>query len=563
MSQNGPRFTGIGQRVEEARHERGLTRKELATAIGATLWMVEEIEDGKTDPTRLLPAIAKATDRQEVWLVGGARIGALQPDGPTPSVKNSSEETSRRAFGMAGRNGLLGSIAVLVVIRFFTEVFGFLPGAGNFIDIPLLGLLAVMAALQSRAKPSKTRGISPFALPASAFFAIAAASALMNSSRVEPAPTLVFLYGFLAPIAFYYVAYHLWSPGESFALSRLLVGLGVLEFAVVVFVDLPRFAAERNPDVISGTFGNNAYQLVFFLIMFAALVAGIATFEQDRLTARLAPLLLGGTFLVIFLAQYRALLVTTAVSVIAVALLLGVVRGRGFVAGVFAIVALALALSYVASHFPTTKFGPTVVALRENPMVFIDARLAPFGPLLQLYSDRPEFIPIGTGPGTYSSRAWRTFADVGDPASAEGAEQPYASALMGGRAYHTDVSDKYVLPRIRNTQALLGSKVATAPFSSYTSLLAEVGLLGFTSMLIIYVLGFAHATRLALSTMRRARPGDSLPALALAGAISFLVLLQMGFLDNWLEVARVTVPTWILLGVVTKEVHARPADGVQ
>jgi hypothetical protein len=39
--------------------------------------------------------------------------------------------------------------------------------------------------------------------------------------------------------------------------------------------------------------------------------------------------------------------------------------------------------------------------------------------------------------------------------------------------------------------------------------------------------------------------------------MALFVLLQMGFLENWLEVARVTFPTWILLAVATKEFRAR------
>jgi DNA-binding XRE family transcriptional regulator len=557
----------VGERIQEARQKRGLTRKALATSIGVNLWMVEKLESGERDPDELLGSIAEATDQGRGWLAhGGASPprGEAFPDIRLPSAVGDegagsdgvvADEMPRRRPTMA-RNAILFSLALLLVVRFFTEVFGFLPAAGNFIDIPLLGLLALLAATQKRDTHLIARR-SSFMLPVFAFVLICTASVLANGTRVEPAPVLVFLYGFLGPVGFYLATYRLWPAGEAIALSRLLIGLGVLELLVVVAIDLPRFATSGNPDTISGTFGNNAYQLVFFLILFAALVAGIATFEAGTLTARLAPFLLGGAFLVIFLAQYRALLVATAICIVATALMLGVVRGRGFATGVIAILLLVVALSYVASHFPTTKFKPTVEAIRQNPKVFVDARLAPFDSLLKLYSDSPQFVPVGTGPGTYSSRAWRTFADVGDPANAEGAEQHYASVIMGGRAYHTDVSDKYVLPQIKNTQALLGSRVATAPYSSYTSLLAEVGLLGFLTIIAIYGLAIGKAVRLALTTMRDATTNDPLPALALATAISFLLLLQMGFLDNWLEVPRVTVPAWLILGVVTKEVDAR------
>jgi hypothetical protein len=73
----------------------------------------------------------------------------------------------------------------------------------------------------------------------------------------------------------------------------------------------------------------------------------------------------------------------------------------------------------------------------------------------------------------------------------------------------------------------------------------------------IYIRAFAQAIRMTVVTRLRAQPGDPLPALVFGSAMALFVLLQMGFLENWLEVARVTFPTWILLAVATKEFRAR------
>src|SRR5207245_1422930 len=135
-------------------------------------------------------------------------------------------------------------------------------------------------------------------------------------SRVAPAPVMVFLYDFLAPLGIYYAVYRLWAPGNSLALSRLLVAVGVVQFLVVGGIELPRFLSSGNPDYISGTFGDNAYQLVFFLIVLTALLGGISIFERHRTAARLAPLMFVTIAAIIFLAQYRALLITTILSVI-------------------------------------------------------------------------------------------------------------------------------------------------------------------------------------------------------------------------------------------------------
>jgi hypothetical protein len=131
------------------------------------------------------------------------------------------------------------------------------------------------------------------------------------------------------------------------------------------------------------------------------------------------------------------------------------------------------------------------------------------------------------------------------------------SLLTGGDAYETDVSRKYVEPQFRKGESIQGSKALGSPFSSYGALLAEVGLLGFLVMVGVYIRAFVQAIRMTLVTRVRAHPADPLPALVFGSAMALFVLLQMGFLENWFEVARVTFPTWILLAVATKEFRAR------
>jgi hypothetical protein len=58
-------------------------------------------------------------------------------------------------------------------------------------------------------------------------------------------------------------------------------------------------------------------------------------------------------------------------------------------------------------------------------------------------------------------------------------------------------------------------------------------------------------------SLRRPARRDPLPALLLASTVAFTVLLQMAFLENWLEVTRVTFLAWILLAVGSKEFDAR------
>jgi transcriptional regulator with XRE-family HTH domain len=536
----------LGMRVVEARRRAGLKQRALADRLGVSLWRMERLERGEDDLAKFLPAIASATGEREERLYHAIRVET----GSAKRTVETVEVSSPSARDWVGLWLVLGSLTTLIVVRFFTEVIDVLPNSGTFIDIPLFVLLVAAASL--RRVPLGRH--SSFFAPAVLFLALAVVSTLVNSARVEPAPVIVFLYGFLGPLGVYYAVYRLWPPGSALSMSRLLVGLGVVQVAVVATIDLPRFfSSEGNPDHISGTFGENAYQLVFFLIVLTALLAGMATFER-RLSARLAPAFFVAIAAIIFLAQYRALLVTTLLSVVIIGALLSKVRGSSVLVTSCLVVVFVGALTYVGAHYPRLKFEQTVAVLKSDPWFFASARLRVGEDIARLYSDNPRYIVTGTGPGTFSSRAWRTFAITKEARTAVAA--PYARWITGGE-YRTDVSDRYVWPRLRTAPRIQGSRAVTSPYSSYLALLAEVGVLGFVLLVGAYLAATFRAGRLALHAMRNRLPQDPLPALLLAATLAFAVLLQLAVLENWLEVTRITFLSWALLAVGTKELDAR------
>jgi hypothetical protein len=521
--------------------------------LGISLYAVEELERDKRDITPHLEGIAKATQRAPAWFAVAQAADA------------DSTKTSRRRLvpalrrGTGGRDLVLGAIALLVLIRFFTEVVPVVPRVANFVDIPIFLALAMAGMSRSR-RGSAPSGYLSLKTPTLLFVGFCVISVAVNLGRVEPGPVLVFVYGFLAPVCVYAAVYRLWPPGQAASLSRLLVGLGIAQLVVVAAIDLRRFVQTQSGDVISGTFGTNAYQLVFFLLVIIGLLAGIFTLEPRRLTARLTPLLLLLALGTIFLAQYRALLVTTVVTIILLAALLGT-RVRGLVTAAIIIISFGITFSYVASHFPILRLSATTSVLQKSPGFLPAQRLHAAGAVVDLYTDKPHSIAVGTGPGTFSSRAWQTFALAGST-SRSNVQGRYVKLLNGGKPYSTDVSAKYVSPRLSRAQVVLGSSAVTSPFASYVSLAAEVGLLGLILIVGIYLAATVRAIRNVRFALSEAAPGDPLPALALTPVVAFTVLLQMGLLENWFEVTRVTFIAWILLAVTSKELSARSERGL-
>lgn len=535
----------VGRRIAEARRAAGLSQRTLAERLGISLWVLDEIERGRREPAAHLPAIAGLTDQP----VEALRMPTVRP--LAGDAVGAQDETASRQARML----VIGSIVALVVIRFFTEVVPVVPRAANFIDIPIFFAL-VLAAKQRAPAPMHGSAYIRLGPLVALFLLLSLVSAVLNVSRVEPGPFLVFIYGFLAPVGVYAAVYRLWPAGSALSLSRAFVFLGVVQFVVVGTSDLPEFIRTENPDVISGTFGTNAYQLVFFLLVLTGLVAGIFTFERRRLTAWASPMVFVLVFATVFLAQYRALLVATAVALILIGWLLGR-RGGGVFAAIIAIAVFAITLSYVASAFPALKFTKTVATLQDDPTFYLVERFGVVSRVLRVYADQPQAIMVGTGPGTFSSRAWGTFALAGSE-SQSNVQGRYVLALTGGRIYSTDVSDKYIRDDPSSRRIIEGSGSVNSPFATYPSLLAEVGVFGLVLVLIIYFRAFAATIRMASKSVRFARPGESLPALLVASAVAFVLLLQMGTLHgNWLEVSRLTFLSWGLFAIVTKEYDAR------
>jgi transcriptional regulator with XRE-family HTH domain len=546
-----------GARVARARQEAALSQKELGALLGLPLWRIERIERGEEDPTIYLHAIGEQTGRRAEWFQQSPNGAAVaQPE--LPDIEAAEEEAlpeQERLTQRFRRRVVMVAVVLLVTIRFFTEVVHVLPRPAKLVDIPVLGILALVAAAAPGAR-SRAESALRYLGPAMIFLLVAFVSIMANLDRVAIGPTILFLYGFLSPVAVYVAVYQLWPTGNALSMSRLLVGLAAVEFVVVGLIDLPLFLASHNPDKVSGTFGENAYQLVIFLLVVAAVVAGIYTFESKRLAARLAPFFFVATLLTIFLAQYRAILLTMAATALLIAVLLGLLTLRGAVASVLIALTFVLSLSYVSSLYPELKYAPTVGTLSSDPGSYVSGRLGVLGNVGKVYTDNPRFILTGTGPGTYSSRAWYTFQPASRPKKGIGVK-------TSSKGYQTDVATKYVTPKLQRdtAQSVGGSYAVTTPFSSYTSLLAEVGIIGFAAMVLIYGGAFLHSIRMTIRALRHPAPGDPLPGLLLGCTAGFFILLQLAVLENWWEVTRLTFILWALLAVATKEFSARYGAG--
>lgn len=546
---NGALPDAVAARVFPARIGARLTTKERAVHMGTSVWQAEQ-----------LGASGAAGGSNGASTTDGLPATAQTPQQSTEHAAAVAAEAEAALNSGKGSTLVLGAIALLVIIRFFSEVVRVLPGFTNFVDIPVFATILFVAALRAPPNTDIRRLPAGLGLACFLFVAVCAISTLSNLSRIDLAPALVFMYGLLSPLAIFYAVYRLWPVNSSLRLSRLLVMLALLQLAVAFLYDLPRWFADpgRNPDLFSGTFGENPYQLVFFLLVSVGLLAGIFTFEKRRPITRLIPVLLFAIFIVTFLAQYRALLLTMFLAIVLLAVLLAPQSTRGVIGASLALLALVGTMTYAAQNIPEFKFQATIEDSNGDPTFYLKQRIKTFDPIETMFAEHPSYTVTGTGPGTFSSRAWRTFAVVVD--SETDVASGYAQKLTGGRPYQTDVSDRYLVPALRDADLISGSHAVTSPYSEYSALLAEVGVPGFLLITGLYVWAFLASLRITRRSLKTAKQGDPLPGLACASLVAFFALLQMGILGNWLEVTRITFITWIIFAVVMKEYNARKPD---
>jgi len=156
-----------------------------------------------------------------------------------------------------------------------------------------------------------------------------------------------------------------------------------------------------------------------------------------------------------------------------------------------------------------------------------------------LWMDRPWALAIGVGPGTFSSRAFRTFADL--PYRGGGDDVSYG---LLGATYRTRLADEFVVPILEKPEWQLGSGTADGPFTSYVSLAAESGLLGLAAISAIYLSTWHRLVRFA-----RVTPDPDRRAVALLGSVALLLLLAASLLDNYLEQTRSATLAWFLVAM--------------
>ena len=450
---------------------------------------------------------------------------------------------------------VLAFFFVLLTARFFSETLRVMPKALDLVDLVFIPLLAIGAMFAGSLRGIDRTLHGKLLRWTGALVVIAVASGVANLERTHYAPVLLYIFGITAGPALFLSLNKLIKRKEKMAqqTARFLFVMFIVEGLVVMLVSIPTFFATGNPDYMSGTFGLNAYQFSAFLVIVGGYFLGRMRFDRARIFVGIAiQLAVVVTFLLL---QYRT---ATPAFFISYLVLLAFLYGKRVFRMAFAIMLMAgigyYAFSYISSSESFDLKFDDLGDLASNPEMVSDfGKVIAYGNTFSMYADRPGTFLFGAGPGTMVSRSAYTFI-VEPMASTEKGVGRIIGGMFPDVEFQTDVFVEYMAP-LFEMESVFGSVQANNPASSVLAAMAELGIPGLIVLGLIYVTMMRHVVRYARFAIERSDPQIVPLASALVTGSVYLCLLAP--LDNYLEIARVTLPVWLLFWTVSALVQAR------
>ncbi|MEO5930595.1 MAG: hypothetical protein ABIR47_11735 [Candidatus Kapaibacterium sp.] len=451
---------------------------------------------------------------------------------------------------------ILGFVFFILTARFFTETLGVLPKAIDLIDIAVIPILLVMSTTKPDPKGVDSRLHRRMVLLVGCFLVLCALSAIVNFERTSIGPVLLYVFGMLEGPIFFIALNKLIISKRKFGkqAARFMNMVLLAQILVVAFVSYPLMLASGNPDKMSGTFGNNSYQFTALLIIIGGYFIG-KQYAKPR-AAYLAVGIQAFVIITFLLLQYRT---ATPSFFVAYALLVTILYGRKFFRmGLIALPLLGIAyfgFKYINRSDLGLKYEDLVTVGEDVGMLKEYGKFLSYVNTVSMYGDYPLTVVFGCGPGTYVSRANYTFTvDLQDTRKGVGS---IVTTVFGDKNYLTDVHMKYIYP-LSQLESKFGSVQINNPNSSILASAAETGLPGLFIMVSIYSIVIVHSLRY----LRYAKAMQDSLLLPLASALfigaTYLVLISP--LDNYLEIARVTLPVWLLFWTVSTIVRQQRTE---
>jgi O-antigen ligase len=434
--------------------------------------------------------------------------------------------------------------------RFFSEKLKILPKWIDLINFPLFAILLILLIIninkRIKEKDKDDVFINRIFLIFTIMFFI---STILNEFRILPVASILFYVGFMEGPLLFILLNKITKNKIKLAsnVDKIFFVVIVINLIVIFFLDLPEFLFTGNPDVVSGTYGYNTNQFSMLLMICGGYLIGYNYIKNYRTWFVIISQLL--IFIIFYLSQFRSALPFFLFSYI---LMISVLYGKNIVLKIvplmFITIVLIIFILYITEKnekIEALKFSDWMEIISE-PQKFLEyGKFKIYSIIPKMWSDEPQIMIIGTGPGNFMSRANFTFSY--ELFTKSKGVAPLVNSLFGiSHPYFTNLHIKYIQTYIKS-ESILGTWQLSNPSTSYLSAISEIGIIGGISIIVLYL--FIIFKSLKYFKIIAFRNRDFIPlSVALIGGTSYLF--GLAFLDNYWEIARMTLPVWLLFWAV-------------
>ncbi len=414
---------------------------------------------------------------------------------------------------------------VVVYFRYLTEIIVIFPRVFQTADIGIIFIQIIMLI----ALP-KTRTNKNIAKLISIILFLIAISTLINLNDVHLLAVFLFIIFLIEPLVLYMF---ILKSKLSLAHIRNLLIFVFIAFLIQIVLGITQIpqAMSYSPDFLAGTFGYGYVQMLFFMCTFVYFLFALYLKNQSNLFLWVIPII----SILFLVASVRMTWVMFPLVLVYIYWITNkhVYRKNRQIKYYLLFLFISIFVYNIFSFFALE--AGAFYSLANNEIDITQFGLyRGFEAISELYGDQPISILVGSGPATFSSRAMEAFVGDGN------ARVDVASSIIGGN-YNPAAAAKYISSKYG---VYLGSYTLASPRSSYTSFIAEMGVIATLLYLLIYWRMFK---RLNMIQKQTKNPLTSSLALASMGAILFLA--EMSLFGDWFSVSRVTLITWFFMAL--------------
>jgi hypothetical protein len=197
------------------------------------------------------------------------------------------------------------------------------------------------------------------------------------------------------------------------------------------------------------------------------------------------------------------------------------------------------------------KFSDWIELISEPGRYMDYGKFKIYNNIIAMWSDYPQTFVIGAGPGNFMSRANYTFTNE---LLAQGKGVAVILENMFNIKYprYGDLHSKYILNSIK-TESVFGTWQLSSPYTSYLAAISEIGIFGGVAVVVLYFFLILKSFKY-IKDLKKSNPVYIPLGIALIGGTTYLF--GLAFLDNYWEMARVTLPVWLLFWTVKTIVYS-------